>query len=274
MLFTTLTSSSWDASVDLRSQMQPVRYQGERNTCSVFAATSLMEFLIKKETGKDLDLSEQYNYWTSKNKTLNNNTLQFYSAVDGLPGYLALEGYKYGSALESQWPYEAQNPMMAKDPKCLNTNQPSSDCFTGVPSPKLVTLPYKIKTSYIDRNKIGEFLLKQKTPVLVNIKWCYQAVDAKGDFHMPNATELAQCGGHVIALVGYDSETKRFTFRNSWGATWGNLGYGTLPEDYLMQHCEVCENLKYLDQYNAEERELVLNTSRGVTGTLIISEQK
>lgn len=32
--------------------------------------------------------------------------------------------------------------------------------------------------------------------------------------------------GHAILIVGYDDNTGRFKFINSWGTDWGNLGYG------------------------------------------------
>jgi hypothetical protein len=32
--------------------------------------------------------------------------------------------------------------------------------------------------------------------------------------------------GHAILIVGYDDNTGRFKFINSWGTNWGNLGYG------------------------------------------------
>jgi len=40
-------------------------------------------------------------------------------------------------------------------------------------------------------------------------------------------------GGHALVLVGYNDSTSRFTFRNSWGASWGDAGYGTIPYAYL-----------------------------------------
>lgn len=271
MILTVLTSQSWAKSVDLRSDMSAVRYQGGRNTCSVFAATSLMEFLIKKTTGQALDLSEQYNYWSAKQNALTNNTLQFYAHIDGLAGFLAVDGYKYSSALETEWTYADKSPFQLNEPQCINTNQPDSTCFTGIPPANIKTLPYTIKPISIEREKIGEFILQQKLPVVMNIKWCYSAVDKNGDYRMPTTTELSQCAGHVITLVGYDSELKRFIFRNSWGSTWGNQGYGTIPEEYIVKHCEVCDNLKYLDQVNAEEREMLLNASRGTSGSLLTS---
>ncbi len=52
--------------IDLRPQMPPlVESQGNRNTCSVFAATALMEFLIRAKTGRNMNLSEAYNYWAA-----------------------------------------------------------------------------------------------------------------------------------------------------------------------------------------------------------------
>ena len=33
-------------------------------------------------------------------------------------------------------------------------------------------------------------------------------------------------GGHAICYLGYDDDTKLFLFKNSWGADWGNAGYG------------------------------------------------
>jgi C1A family cysteine protease len=44
----------------------------------------------------------------------------------------------------------------------------------------------------------------------------------------------AKLGGHAILIVGFDSINKTFTFRNSWGTSWGNKGYGTIPYEYLL----------------------------------------
>ena len=34
--------------------------------------------------------------------------------------------------------------------------------------------------------------------------------------------------------TGYDKKAKRFLVRNSWGASWGQRGYFTMPFDYPM----------------------------------------
>jgi C1A family cysteine protease len=41
-------------------------------------------------------------------------------------------------------------------------------------------------------------------------------------------------GGHAVLGVGYDDAKQMFLFRNSWGATWGQGGYGFIPHAYLV----------------------------------------
>jgi hypothetical protein len=41
-------------------------------------------------------------------------------------------------------------------------------------------------------------------------------------------------GGHDVLVVGYDDRTRRFKVCNSWGAEWGDGGYGYVPYDYAL----------------------------------------
>ncbi len=36
-----------------------------------------------------------------------------------------------------------------------------------------------------------------------------------------------------MVAVGYHDADKRFIARNSWGSSWGQQGYFTIPYDYL-----------------------------------------
>lgn len=49
---------------------------------------------------------------------------------------------------------------------------------------------------------------------------------------MPKKSEQV-LGGHAVLAVGYDDATKRFTTQNSWGPSWGQKGFFTIPYDYL-----------------------------------------
>jgi hypothetical protein len=61
----------------------------------------------------------------------------------------------------------------------------------------------------------------------------------KGWIPVPNKKLEKNQGGHAIALVGvgpYDVKQPQknfYKFINSWGATWGDKGFGFLPEDFL-----------------------------------------
>ena len=58
----------------------------------------------------------------------------------------------------------------------------------------------------------------------------WQAVHA-GD-HVANA----RYPGHAIILVAYDDAQQMFTFKNSWGTSWGYEGYGHISYDYMKSY--------------------------------------
>lgn len=83
-------------------------------------------------------------------------------------------------------------------------------------------------------------ILANNMPILYGF-----ALDRSYEYHcngfipMPNITTFSATGGHAVVIVGYGNynriePTRRyFKFVNSWGGTWGNKGYGYLPEEYV-----------------------------------------
>jgi C1A family cysteine protease len=43
-------------------------------------------------------------------------------------------------------------------------------------------------------------------------------------------------GGHAVLAVGYDDDKQWIIFRNSWGESWGDKGYGYLPYKYVQKY--------------------------------------
>lgn len=47
----------------------------------------------------------------------------------------------------------------------------------------------------------------------------------------PSST--AKVGSHAVTMLGYDDNAGLFTFQNSWGAEWGDRGFGYLPYGFF-----------------------------------------
>jgi C1A family cysteine protease len=69
-----------------------------------------------------------------------------------------------------------------------------------------------------------------------------------GEIPMPCPRDRV-AGGHAVMAVGYDDDMViknancvsakskgALIIRNSWGASWGDHGYGYLPYDYVLNH--------------------------------------
>ena len=70
-------------------------------------------------------------------------------------------------------------------------------------------------------------------PVSVSVDITEAWFDAKnGEIPVPK-TEDEIVGGHVFCVTGYDDSKQRLRFVNSWGADWGDKGYGYLPYAYF-----------------------------------------
>lgn len=57
-----------------------------------------------------------------------------------------------------------------------------------------------------------------------------EEVDRTGHVPMP---EGGFEGGHAVCFISYDTEARRFGFKNSWSEEWGDAGFGTLPFDFI-----------------------------------------
>lgn len=257
--------------VDLSPDFTFVKHQGTRNTCSAFASTALAEFVIKKDLNKTYDLSEAFTYYNAKNKALSNSFLkQSYYPVDGLAGYLAVNGFKFGCMEESQWKYNGSADWKKTNgANCKSKNGVSNmECFTGVPPENAKPLDIKLKTVHIPLEKVDDFILSEKRPVVVNI-WIYKnGIDMKtGVLSIPEKPELM--GGHVVLLTGYNKKTETFVFRNSWGKEWGNNGYGTMPKKYLLEHFEANNFIKQISSLTPVQQEYATKVAMGTSAYVV-----
>jgi hypothetical protein len=65
-------------------------------------------------------------------------------------------------------------------------------------------------------------------PVSVGVPWYNSMFDPDPQHRIPTDPSSGVAGGHQVALVGIDVETKLVRVRNSWGTAWGDGGYAWL----------------------------------------------
>jgi len=186
--------------------MTPVKHQMNLGSCGVFAAVAVFESLIKKETGKTVDLSEQQ---------IINDSRDF--VPSGISSVDAMKYIKrYGLVLEDRLPYQDKKTKKMPD-------GPADYILTDyhyLQTDKLA-LYDKIKT-------IKQAVLKYG-PVATNMIF-YQDLDRYKEGVYIYDGESKEQGGHWVVIVGWKDDQKvknggYWICRNSWGDKWGKKGY-------------------------------------------------
>lgn len=236
----------------------PVKSQGSRGVCSIFASTALVENLYLK-AGMDpaeADFSEQYLQWAAK-KLQGAFTYTEGSSADANMQAVV----KFGTVREPEWRYEPSPWTTANDPACTGESRPVR-CYTNGEPPAEVAqaTKYKVPSSrWINTGSIKAHLTTKGTGVNLGMTFFYQAwnhrasklpVDAdlwrRGVVTYPNAEDkarsLEQRAGHAIHVIGWDddleipmrdgqgnpildedgnprTEKGFWLFKNSWGTT-------------------------------------------------------
>jgi C1A family cysteine protease len=125
-----------------------------------------------------------------------------------------------GACFETTWPYDITQ----------FTDQPSAPAYTEGTQHLILTYQH-----ITDLNQMKS-CLASGYPFVFGItvydSFESDSVTATGVVPLPASTESV-LGGHALLAVGYDDSTQTFIFRNSWGTSWGQAGYGTIPYAYL-----------------------------------------
>jgi C1A family cysteine protease len=225
------------AKVDLRQFCSPIEDQGNLGSCTANAATGIVEYYQKRSKKKYTNGSRLFVYKNTRN--LMGVTGDTGAWLRNTMGALAL----CGVADERYWPYniadfDVDAPAFVY---AIADNFEALKYFSHDPLGKNVAYPQVLAS-------VKKYLVAG-IPSMFGF-WGFQSSfssDVPGAFPVPDPSEPIQWG-HAVVAVGYDDniEIKNLAhgttskgallIRNSWGAAWGNNGYGWIPYQYVLDN--------------------------------------
>ena len=222
----------YPAKFELADQ-SPVKSQGSRGVCSIFASTALVENLYIKAgmPVADADFSEQYLQWSAKVQQGSFPNTEGSSSDSNLQAVA-----KFGTVKEAAWAYESAPWNSTNDAACAGGENQPTKCYTNGEPPDTAKNGQKFKvpsTRWINTNSMKAHLTTKKSGVNVGFTFFYQAWNHRGST-LPISTDLWQNGvvtypnetdkteslkhraGHAITIVGWDDNAE-FEMRDGEG---------------------------------------------------------
>ena len=210
--------------VDLSQYCSPVKAQGNVGSCTGFATIACMEYLMKKNNVNLKLLSERFTYYVTRVNVLKQDTTDTGASIrDALKSVI-----KFGSCLSSTFPYTGDyqmKPSLAIYKEASKYNAVAYARFDDITNVNMNMLNTTINTLKAS--------LDAGVPIIGGFT-CYNSIYNSVNGVIP-LQEGKPIGGHAIFIVGYNDNTKLFKFKNSWGLSWGDKGYGYLPYDYYLK---------------------------------------
>ena len=210
--------------------------QGDRNTCSVFAMSFLLDFMYAKHFNmKNADFSEEFLNLASNLAIGQKSDGGFFDAID--MGY-----QKYGDVGEAVAPYKA-----SFDPNLTYPAGTMSQASSLAPRLKPHFIKeWDVNTGLLPSQLLGiMFQIKQGRPVAAGLRWPkngkFKTDTILGVTMMTAPPPADVFDGHSIAFVGYKVSDSfpgggYLVFRNSWGNGFMEDGYGYMSFDYANKY--------------------------------------
>jgi len=218
---------------DLREWCPPVEDQGAIGSCTANAGVGLVEYFERRAFGRHLDASRLFLYKSTRNMLhWTGDTGAF---IRTTMGALVL----FGVPPEEHWPYR---------PEAMD-KEPSAFCYAFAQDYQALQY-YRLDPPSTEAAALLDAVrthLAAGLPSMFGFTVYSSIDDAADDGRIPFPKEGERVvGGHAVVAVGYDDRMKVPTsdgratttgallIRNSWGASWGEKGYGWLPYGYVL----------------------------------------
>ncbi|MCE7699474.1 MAG: C1 family peptidase [Methanobacterium paludis] len=206
--------------VDLSNKCSPIEDQGDLGSCTANALAGILEYWEKNNEQSYVDASRLFTYYVTRHEI---------EGQSGDTGATIRDTMKslnqFGTCAEKTLPY-----ITSKFDK-----KPSAKCFkeaTGFESVTYVSL--KTLTQIQQSLAAG-------IPVIFGTTLYSNICDESGNIGTSPYIPLPGkgdnvIGGHAIVAVGYFKDVNGklwLIFRNSWGTSWGENGYGYIDAEYV-----------------------------------------
>jgi len=217
-------------SVDLRSGMPPVYDQGKCGSCTAQAIAAALEFDEMKQRsgsgGGSSSGADSASVFTPSRLFIYYNERAREGTVSSDSGSSLRDGIKtvarQGFCSEQEWPYDIEK----------FADQPPQSCYDSAAQHKAVEYNRVTQSLYQLQDALSSGF-----PVIcgISVYESFESDDALRTGRIPYPDKSEQLlGGHGILLCGYNNAQRTFTFRNSWGTSFGDAGYGYIPFNYIL----------------------------------------
>ena len=203
-----------EKSVNLKDYFTKIKDQGQIGACTVFSIASIYEYILKRNSQEQYDLSESFVYYNVRHldgRELEDTGSSFQDVIMsiGEQGICTEVLHPYTKSLSDAPSAEAYlDGEKRRITKALNVNVAEKDIKSAIQEGYPVAISLKIYDSF---NTTSGFVSRPSKEEI----------------------ESADYGYHAMVVVGYSDDTKFFVVRNSWGEQFGENGYCYIPYSYI-----------------------------------------